>query len=45
VGQHNLLFEVFGGDFIQRTRRHFGGGKAQRFGLVENLFVLQAQLF
>jgi hypothetical protein len=40
----NLFFEVFRGDFIQRTGRHLGCGNAQFLGLGKNLFVLQTQL-
>ncbi len=39
-----LLFEVFGSNFIERTGSHFGGN-AQGLGLGENFFVLQAELF
>ena len=39
-----LFFEVFGGDFIQRTGGDSSGGNAQLFGLGEYFLVLQAKL-
>jgi hypothetical protein len=42
VLKDKLLFEVLGGDFIEGTRGHARGGKAQFFCLGQNLFVLQA---
>ena len=43
--QNELLFEVFGSDFIERTGGHTRRGNAQSFGLGEHFFVLQAKLF
>jgi len=43
VSKHQLLFEVFGGYFIQRTGGDTSGGKAQLFRLGENFLVLQAE--
>jgi len=43
--EDELLFEIFGGDFIQRAGRHPRGGNAQFFRLGQNFFVLQAELF
>jgi hypothetical protein len=40
-----LVFEVFGGDLIQRAGRDPCGGNAQLFRLGENFFVLQAEFF
>jgi hypothetical protein len=40
----NFLFEVFGGNLIQRAGRDPGGGKAQFLRLGENLLVLQVEL-
>jgi hypothetical protein len=40
----NLLFEVSGGDFIQRAGGDPGGGQAQFFRLGQDLFVVQAEL-
>jgi hypothetical protein len=45
VGLLELILEVFGGDFIQRTRGDPRGGNAQFLGLGQNFFVLQAELF
>ena len=39
-----LLFEVLGGDLIERTGGDLGGGNAQPLGLGDDLFVLQAEL-
>jgi hypothetical protein len=39
----DLLFEVFGGNLIQRTGCDPCGGKTQSFRLGENHFVLQAE--
>ena len=44
VSNDELLFEVLGRDFIQRTGCDASGGNAQLFRLGENLFVLQAEL-
>src|SRR5579862_2497870 len=40
-----LLFEELGADFVKRAGGDFRGGNAQRLGLGENRFVLQAELF
>jgi len=45
IRENELLFEIFGGDFIQRTGRHPRGGNAQFLRLGKNFFVLQAKLF
>jgi hypothetical protein len=42
--QDNLLFEVFGGNLIERAGGDPRGGKAQGFGFGEDLFVVQAEL-
>jgi hypothetical protein len=39
-----LIFQVFGCNLVERTRRDARGGNAQFFRLGENLFVLQAEL-
>jgi hypothetical protein len=39
-----LLFQVFGGDLIQRTGSNASGGNAQFFRLRENFLVLEAEL-
>ena len=39
----DLLFEVFGGNLIQRTGGDPCGGKTQCFRLGKNSFVLQAE--
>jgi hypothetical protein len=44
VRQDELLFEIFGGNLIERTGGDPGGGKAQFFRLGQNLFVVQAEL-
>jgi hypothetical protein len=44
IGQNQLLFEVLGSDFIQRTGRN-PGGNAQFLRLGEDFFVLQAEFF
>jgi hypothetical protein len=43
IGQNQLLFEVLGSDFIQRTGRNPSGGNAQFLRLGENFLVLQAE--
>jgi hypothetical protein len=42
--EDDLLFEVFGSDFIEGAGGNTRGGNAQRFRLGENFFVLQAEL-
>jgi hypothetical protein len=44
VRDDKLLFEVFGGDLIQRAGGNARTGNAQFFRLGENFFVLQVQL-
>jgi hypothetical protein len=40
----DFSFKVLGGNLIERTGGNLGGGNAQRFGLLENLLVLETQL-
>jgi hypothetical protein len=40
--EDDLLLEVFGGDFIERTGGNLSAGNAQSLGFGENFFVLQA---
>ena len=42
--QDDLLFEVFGSNLIERAGGNLRGGKAQRFGFGDDLFVVQAKL-
>jgi hypothetical protein len=42
--QDELLFEVFGGNLIERAGGDPRGGKIQFFRLGQNLFVVQAEL-
>ena len=41
----DFVFEVLGGDLVERARRHLGGGNVQRFGLGQDNLVIQAELF
>jgi hypothetical protein len=41
--EKELFLEIFGGDLIQRARRHASGSNAQLLGLGKNFFVLQAE--
>jgi hypothetical protein len=44
MGGSKLLFEVSGGDLIERTGGYAGQCDAQFFGLVQNFLVPQAEL-
>jgi hypothetical protein len=44
IQERQLLFEEFGGDFIQRTRRN-SGGNAQFLGFGKHLFALYSKFF
>jgi hypothetical protein len=41
--RRELLFQVLGGDFIQRTRRDFGCRDAKLLGLVQDEPVFEAE--
>ena len=41
--REQVIFEILGGDFIERAGWDSGGGNAQRLGLGENFLVLQAK--
>jgi len=43
VIREQVIFEVLGGDLIERTGRDLGGGNAQRLGFGDNFLVLQAK--
>jgi hypothetical protein len=45
MGLFEFIFEIRGGDLIQRTRGDPRLGNAQFFRLGQNFFVLQAELF
>ena len=42
--KNQLLLEVLGSDFIERTRSDARGRNAQLLGFGQNFFVLQAKL-
>lgn len=39
----HLLLQIFGGDLVERTRRHLGGGNAQLLGFGEHELALQSE--
>jgi hypothetical protein len=43
MGGLDLVFEVFGGDFIERARGYAGESDAQFFGFGQNFLVLEPE--
>jgi hypothetical protein len=43
-GGLEVVFEILGGDLIQRAGRHLGSGNAQFFGLQKHIFALDSKL-